>query len=92
MGVQASRPRDAVQDRRGRLRVAPRADCESEEQQRLDVPAIAVEQFAADALHLPVPAALQQRQCFLQPRQPLRGIQIRSSCAMLAEAVSALAD
>ena len=92
MGVQAARPRDAVQDRRGRIRLAPRADRETEEQQRLDVPAIAVEQLAADALRLPVPAALQQRQRFLQPRQPLRGIHVRSSCAMIEDAVSAWVD
>jgi hypothetical protein len=92
MGVQAARPRDAIQDRRGRFRLAPRADRETEEQQRLDVAAIAIEQLAADALHLPALAALQQRQHFLQPRQPLRGIHVRPSCDMTETAVSAWVD
>ena len=92
MGVQAARPRDAIQDRRGRICLAPRADRKTEEQQRLDVAAIAVEQLAAETLHLPVLAALQQRQRFLQPRQPLRGIHVRPSCAMTEAAVSAWVD
>ena len=52
MGVQTARPRDAVQDRRGRIRLTLRADRKTEQQQRLDISAIAVEQLAADALRL----------------------------------------
>ena len=46
MSVQAARPRDAVQDQGAAASASPRrADREAEEQQRLNIPAISVEQF-----------------------------------------------
>ena len=66
------RPRDPVQQRRGGIGVALHADRETKQQQRLDIVAIVLDETAANALALPVPAAFQQRQSGIETAQTLR--------------------
>ena len=89
MSIRAPRTRDAVEDRRRHVSVAARAGGESQQQQRLDVRAVAVEQLAADALGLTTLIILQPGQCGLQPSQPFGGIHAPPSFAMTEAAVSA---
>jgi hypothetical protein len=72
MRMAASLIRNAVQQRRGRIGIAPHTDRKAKQKQRFDVIAIVADELPADGFRLGVLPFLQQIECDAQPPQPFR--------------------